>query len=103
MSGRRSHARFAVTPPAEGVVRVPRDVLVQTDEGRELVVISPSPGVIDEYLNLELSDAGPGSSLRVQVAGSRPIVVEGAVRHRLRLRLVPPGADHAPGGRSDRC
>ena len=85
MSGRRSHARFAITPAAEGVVRVPRDVHVQTTAGSDLIVISPSPGVINERLRLELFDTGSCSSLHVQVAESRPIVVDGLVRHRLRL------------------
>ena len=87
MSGRRSHARFAINPAAEGVVRVPRDVQVQTTAGSDLVVISPSPGIIDEHLSLELFDNGSCSRLRVQVAESRPIVVDGTVVHRLRLRV----------------
>lgn len=88
MSGRRSHARFAVTPAAEGVVRVPRDIHVQTNGGSDLVVVSPSPGVLGEHLTLELFEAGPSSIVRVQVVESRPVVVDGVVRHRLRLRIA---------------
>ena len=96
MSGRRSHARFAVNPPAEGVIRVPRDVQIQTTAGSDLVVISSVPGVVDEHLNLELFNNGSCSNLRVQVAESRPIVVDGLVRHRLRLR-VETLSQRAPG------
>ena len=88
MSGRRRHTRFSVTPPADGVVRIPRDILVEEGVGKDLVVVSPSPGVVDEVLTLQLFDKGSRASLRVQVAESRPIVVEGLVRHRLRLRVV---------------
>lgn len=98
MSGRRYHARFAVRPSPEGVVRVPRDVMVQTDGGSDVVVISPLPGVIGEVLILELSNGTHGASLRVQVAASGPIVVGSVVRHRLRLRIITP----APPDGSDR-
>ena len=100
MSGRRSHARFVVTPPVEGVVRVPRDVTVQPDGGNDLVVISPVPGVVDDVLIIELSESGAASSFRVQVAGSRPIMVDGVARHRLRLRVIAPGL---PGAGRDRA
>jgi hypothetical protein len=105
MSGRRKHARFAIAPPAEGVVRIPRDVIVQGGVGSDLVVVSPSPGTVDELLTLELFDKGSSARLRVKVAESRPMVVEGLVRHQLRLRVVslfdalesPPGAVSALG------
>jgi len=99
MSGRRSHVRFAVTPAAEGVVRVPRDIHVETTAGGEFIVVSPSPGVIGEDLTLELFEAGSSSIVHVQVAESGPIVMDGVVRHRLRLRIAAlcDSSDKTPG------
>ena len=99
MSGRRSHVRFAVAPAAEGVIRVPQDIHVQTNGGSEVVVVSPSPAVVGEHLTLELFEEGSSSVVHVEVAESRPIVVDGVVRHRLRLRIVAlsDDADRTPG------
>jgi hypothetical protein len=90
--------RFTVTPGAEGVVRIPRDIHVQMNAGGELVVVSPSPGMPGEHLTLEIFEAGSSSIVRVQVAESRPVVVDGLVRHRLRLRIgaSSDGVDKTP-------
>jgi hypothetical protein len=72
--------------------------MVQTEDGSDVVVISPLPGVIGELLILELSDGTHDASFRVRVTASRPIVVGNVVRHRLRLRIVTP----APPEGSDR-
>lgn len=88
MSGRRSHARFAVSPAVEGVVRVLRDVMVQQNGDQELTVISREPGVLDECMALEIGESAEGVSMRVAVAESRPLIMDGSVRHRLRLRVI---------------
>lgn len=88
MSGRRSHVRFALSPAVEGVVRILRDVTVQQAGAGELTVISREPGVIDERMAIEIADRPAPTALQVEVAESRPLVVDGAVRHRLRLRVV---------------
>lgn len=86
MSGRRSHTRFAVNPVVEGIVRVLRDVTVQQNGDGELTVISREPGVLAERMALEFAE--PAAALRVEVAESRPLIMDGAVRHRLRLRVL---------------
>ncbi len=88
MSGRRSHVRFAVNPSPEGMLRVVRDVAVRCEGTGEMVAVSQEPGVLDERLVLEVPEADGASSLRVQVVESRPIIVDGSVRHRIRLRVL---------------
>jgi hypothetical protein len=88
MSGRRSHPRFVVASPWEGLVRVLRDVVVTRTGDQELLVLSQAPGVAGEEMTLDLMGGGLAMALRVKVAESRPVVVDGAVRHRLRLEMV---------------
>jgi len=86
MSGRRSHARFAVTPSAEGFLRVLRDVIVQRIDKGEVIAISREPGVVGEAIVVEV----PTEPARVQarIVESRPLIVEGSVRHRLQLQSI---------------
>ena len=92
MFGRRSHPRFSITTPSEGTLRVLRDVLVQRAVGDELVAISREAGVVGEILTLEVAERTSGSNVatKVRVIESRPMVLDGAVRHRLRLEQVNP-------------
>jgi hypothetical protein len=87
MSGRRSHPRFVVANPWGGLVRVLRDVIVTRTGERELLALSLAPGVTGEQMSLDLVAGGLTMALRVAVAESRPVIVDGAVRHRLRLEV----------------
>ena len=91
MSGRRSHPRFAVASPWEGSMRVLKDVVVQRAQREELLAISHTAGVLGEEMTLDLIASGKTLALRVHVVESRPVIIDGSVRHRIRLRLV--GAD----------
>jgi hypothetical protein len=53
-----------------------------------LAVISETPAVHDEILTLDLIGARTSTSLTVQVLDSRPVIVEGVVRHSLRLSVL---------------
>jgi hypothetical protein len=88
MSGRRSHPRFDITPSSDGVLTVLRDVTVQHAEENELLVIGREAGVIGDDLTLEVTDAESTLRSDVRVIESLPIIVNGAVRHRLRLRRM---------------
>ena len=88
MSGRRSHPRFAVASPWEGSMRVLKDVVVQRAQPEELLAISHAAGVLGEEMTLDLIGSGQTLALKVQVIESRPVIIDGSVRHRLRLRLV---------------
>jgi hypothetical protein len=100
MSGRRSHTRFSVMPSSEGHLRIPRDVLLQVApiprsgsngaRGGELVAISREAGVVGEQLTLGIvgREEGPCS---MRVIESRPIVVDGTMRHRVLMGSVKSG------------
>ena len=94
MSGRRAHPRFAVTNPWDGGIHVLRDVVIDRTDRNELLAVSQAPGVVGEEMSLELFGAGASLALRVRVVESRPLIVDGAVRHRLRLELVAAGEDN---------
>lgn len=93
MSGRRSQPRFAVSAPWDGAMRVLRNVVVDRLDRDELLVISHGAAVVDEEMTLDLMGAGQSLLLRVRVIESRPVIVDGAVRHRIRLTVLRPGAE----------
>ncbi len=92
MSGRRSYQRFNISPSSEGVLRVVRDVAVQRTEGDEFVVIDRDAGIVGDVVTLESADGEATLNGRTQVVESVPVIIDGTVRHRLRLRRVPGGA-----------
>ena len=88
MFGRRSYARFSIEPSGHGVLRVLRDVIVQEIGSDELTVVGREAAAVGDVLTLELPTLGDGPALSVRVVDSRPLVVDGALRHRLRLQRV---------------
>lgn len=88
MSGRRSHVRFEVLQSPEGVLRVMRDVFVQRAGDREVIAVSREPGVLGEVVAIELPADDTSAGLQARVVESQPIVVNGTVRHRLRLQAI---------------
>ena len=87
MSGHRSHPRFAVANPWDGAMRVLRDVVILQSDSNELHAVSHVPGMAGEEMTLDLMGGGTTLGLRVKVIDSRPMMVEGAVRHRIRLAV----------------
>ena len=96
MSGRRSHPRFAVATPWDGAMRVLRDVVVDRVDREELMAVSHAPAIAGEDMSLDLVGAGKAIELRVRVLDSRPVIIEGAVRHRIRLAVLLPAALPSP-------
>ena len=89
MSGRRIHARYERVTPWSGQMRISRDVSVQVDgTSNEITVLAEVPGVVDEELTLALVSNAGNMDLRVKVVDSRPQVVDGILRHRVRLQLL---------------
>jgi hypothetical protein len=89
MSGRRRHQRFLTGGSYEGSLRIRREVVVGgPGEDGTLSVVSDVPGVPDEVLMLDLMAQRAATSLMVQVIDSRPVIVDGAVRHTLRLTVL---------------
>ena len=89
MSGRRSHPRFAVATPWDGTMRVLREIVVDRGGPDELLAISQAPGIPGEDMSLGLVGGGASLDLRVRVLESRPVIIQGAVRHRIRLAVAP--------------
>ena len=88
MFGRRSHARFTLSSSTEGVLSVLRDVVVEQLDGSEIIAISQEAGILDEKMLIEIPDQEGNVAVGVQMVESRPVMIDGAVRHRLRLRKL---------------
>lgn len=88
MSGRRSHPRFAVTNPWGGVIRILRDVVVNRADRDELLAVSNAAAIVGETLSLDLIGGGHALAVKVRVMDSRPVIIDGSVRHRVRLSVV---------------
>jgi hypothetical protein len=86
MTGRRREQRFILNAPWEGALRLPTDVVVERCTANEVLVVSPTPARRNEMLTLDTTESG--SSMNVRVADSVPVVIDGVVRHRLRLAIV---------------
>jgi len=95
MSGRRSHVRCAVMQSPEGVLRVMRDVVVQRAGNREVIAISREPGVLGEAVIIEVPADETSAGLQARVVESQPVVVNGTVRHRLRLEAIGTASRHS--------
>ena len=88
MSGRRSHPRFAVATPWDGAMRVLRDVVIQRSESGDLEAVSQQSAIAGEEMTLDVVGGGETIGLRVRVIDSRPMILNGSVRHRIRLALL---------------
>lgn len=69
-------------------MRVLRDVVIHRTTREELQAVSHVPAVAGEEMTLDLIGAGATLGLKVKVIDSRPMMVEGSVRHRIRLALL---------------
>jgi hypothetical protein len=86
MSLRRRESRLEIVN-AEGVLRVLRDVMVRrTDEG-EFVAISTEAAIKGELLTIYFASDG-NKPIPVRVLDSQPAIIDGSVRHQLRLTSV---------------
>jgi hypothetical protein len=69
------------------VLRVLRDVVVQSATTEQWVVVGRHPGVRGELVSVQ-SPSDSGELVVAQVLESQPIIVDGSVRHQLRLQHV---------------
>jgi hypothetical protein len=99
MSGRRGHQRLTISGPTNGAVRVLRDVVIERMRHHELVTISQTPAAIGEEMFMELFSGNGCVALKVRVLDSRPVVISGSMRHRLRLLMVTAGVPVTPSDR----
>ena len=84
MLGRRSHARISLESDAEGVLSIARDISVRTTGDGHLVAISRDAAAIGERVRVLLTD--DEVTLVAEVIESKPVICDGAVRHRLVMR-----------------
>jgi hypothetical protein len=64
-----------------------RDVIVQSLTGEHIVAVSREPGVLGELVSVQFPAQASGV-LRARVLESQPVVLDGTVRHQLRLHHV---------------
>ncbi len=77
--------RFRFIEPVESVLRVLRDVIVHRAGDHEWVAIGREPAVVGETLMLDVDDGDAWHRLTMCVIESRPIILDGDMRHRIRL------------------
>ena len=73
---------------ASGELRVLRDVVVQRVDENEFLVIGREAAAMGAVLTLELAEIDAGVPIGVRVIESELVAVDGAMRHRLRLRRI---------------
>jgi hypothetical protein len=88
MRGRRRDERFTLSDPWEGALRVPTDVVIERYGEKEVWVVSTAPASRDEVLMLDAAGSEPPVIMNVRVTSSVPVLIDGVVRHRLRLAIV---------------
>ena len=92
MSGRRSHVRFAVLQPPEGMLRVLQEVVIQDTQTDQTIALSREPGVMGELVSVQFPQ-GDDVDVWARVLDSQPVVIDGGVRHRLRLGHLVEASD----------
>ncbi len=65
-----------------------RDVVVPRACSKEVIAISQEAGVLGEAVTVEMPTEEAGSRVRARIVESLPVVVNGTVRHRLRLETI---------------
>jgi len=84
MLGRRSHVRISLESGAEGVLSLARDISVRTSGDGHLVAISRDAVAIGERVRVLLAD--DEVTVVAEIIESKPVICDGAVRHRLLMR-----------------
>ena len=85
MLGRRRHMRFSILK-SEGMITVPRDVVVHSAVPGEFVVLDAEPRAVHDVLTIQTVSDGEPMAVPVKVIASRPVIQSGAVLHELLLR-----------------
>ena len=77
-------------------MRVLRDVVINRADGNEVHAVSQVPAVVGEEMTLDVMGAGAVMALRVKVIESKPLMVQGVVRHQVKLAMVGSVAETQP-------
>ena len=73
--------------PVEGALRVLRDVTVYRIGDEQWIAVGREPAVLGEILMLDVEDGAIRKRLTMCVIESRPVMLDGYVRYRIRLQL----------------
>ena len=78
--------------PFEGVLQVLRDVIVHRNGDQEWIAIGREPAAVGEILMLDVDEGDVLRRLTMCVIESQPVIVDGDMRHRIRLQSdeLPP-------------
>jgi hypothetical protein len=87
MSGRRTQSRVNVVN-SSGVLRVSRDVVVEGIVDDAFVAVSDEPGIVGDALTIACCVNQARQTVTVVVTASRPRLVNGVVKHELKLKRV---------------
>lgn len=85
MNGRRHHQRFALSEPLWGTLEVMDLVDLESGDGREFFITTGAAAAVGEEVTLYLADETETVLIRARVVESRLHIVNGDVRHRVRL------------------
>ncbi len=96
MLDRRKHPRSALADALPGMLRLVEDVVLENFGGSEMTVVSGVPARSDQCLAITPVGGAAPSALDVQVTESTPAVVDGVLKHRLRLRVLAERNVHPP-------
>ena len=97
MANRRRDKRFNVTAPVNGALRMFPDVIVHEDAEGEWIAIGRQPASAGETFILDVVrvDSLEGKHplrVPVRVIESRPVLVDGELRHHIRLHGSVPAS-----------
>ncbi len=97
MLGRRRCSRTVQLIPWEASFCVLQDVIVERCVNDELWVVSRVPTSPGEVLTVAHLGSAPPLNVSARVTACEPVIVEGVLRHRLRLALEDGGIDEGRG------
>ena len=88
-----------MTDACEGTFQLLEDVTIEDVSADQLRLLSISPAKPGETVSVEVpGEQGNGNAVfRGQVAESRPVMTDGSLRHRVVVKMTPPGGDSTPG------
>lgn len=89
MSARRRTTRFRLVAPVDAVLVLQQPVTVDRLVGDEVWITSDIAAVHNDVFSFSRIGSNPASNLRLRVTASEPVIVDGAIRHRVRLTCAP--------------
>ena len=87
MPGSRRDQRFTLRVPWEGALRVPTDVTIERYSENEVWVVAQRLHP-QRVFDAQCFWVRPPVTMNVRVAESIPVIIDGVVRHRLRLAVL---------------